>query len=73
MEFEFSQHAKRRLQQRRIRREDAEEAVLSPDHWEYGSQGEINAFKAFPAFRLKVSYIHQHTRIFVITVIRLRK
>jgi hypothetical protein len=71
VEFEFSEHAKRRMQQRKIRKEDAEETVLSPDHWEDGSQGEINAFKAFPGFRLKVSYIPQPPKIFVITVIKL--
>ncbi len=71
MRLEFSQHAKRRMQQRKIKQEDAEQTVISPDRWEHGTHGEINAFKSFPEYRLKVSYIPGQTKIFVITVVRL--
>ena len=69
IKFNFSRHARDRMEQKSISELEVKQTVLNPDKWYYGEYGEINAVKDFGIKKVRIPYISNPNEIKIITVI----
>jgi len=68
MQIQFTDHARQRMKERKVRAEDASVVLAEPDGFRYGEDGEIIATKALGRRTVEVVYIELDDIQRVITV-----
>jgi hypothetical protein len=67
-QFYYTRHARERMTERKISKEQAQIAVLEPDSWHYGKDDEIIAVRKFGKRTIEVVYESLPEYVKVITV-----
>ncbi|MDI6736640.1 MAG: DUF4258 domain-containing protein [bacterium] len=64
----YTKHAKKRMEERKVLKEEIESIILSPQHWRYGEEGEIISMKKIGKRKVEVVYLSLPQFIKVLTV-----
>jgi len=64
----YTKHARQRMKERKVSKEQVEATVLNPDRWHYGEDGEIIARRKIDKRTVEVAYLSLPEAIKVLTV-----